>query len=220
MESAQGEVENSGASALKKWGPLGLIVVAAVVVIIIVASGGGGNDDTANNASSSSADSTETAEEGAETEASTSESESAETESAEEEAPATEDCPTAADARDDLLPEVMFYEEAVTRCIADDIEWGERCDEETGLLKLPTSIPPACFAPFEGDNGGATERGVTEDAINIVYWRWMENDFILQYITGPIANDDSNADAEESLRKMLEYYETYYETYGRKVNLI
>ena len=99
------------------------------------------------------------------------------------------------------FPGVMFYEEAVTRCIADDIEWGERCDEETGLLKLPTSIPPACFAPFEGDNGGATERGVTEDTINIVYWRWMENDFILQYITGPIANDDSNADAEESSPK-------------------
>ncbi len=221
MESAQGEVENSGASSLKKWGPLGLLVVAAVVVIIIVASGGGGGgDDSASDTSSSSAESAETAEESAETEASTSESESAEAESAEEAAPAAEDCPTAADARDDLLPGVMFYEEAVTRCIADDIEWGERCDEETGLLKLPTSIPPACFAPFEGDNGGATERGVTEDTINIVYWRWMENDFILQYITGPIANDDSNADAEESLRKMLEYYETYYETYGRKVNLI
>jgi len=114
----------------------------------------------------------------------------------------------------------MFYEEAVTRCIVDDIDWGERCDEETGRLKLPTSIPPACFAPFEGDNGGATARGVTEDTINIVYWRWMENDFILQYITGPISNDDSNADAEESLRGLLEYYETYYETYGRSINLI
>ena len=42
MESAQGEVGNSGASALKKWGPLGLLIVVAVVVIIIVASGGGG----------------------------------------------------------------------------------------------------------------------------------------------------------------------------------
>ena len=47
MESAQGEVENSGVSSLKKWGPLGLLVVAAVVVIIIVASGGGGGDDDA-----------------------------------------------------------------------------------------------------------------------------------------------------------------------------
>ena len=176
MESAQGEVENSGASALKKWGPLGLLVVAAVVVIIIVASGGGGDDDSASDSSSSSAQSSqaETAEEDATTEEGSSTNESAETETAEEAAPATEDCPTAADARDDLLPGVMFYEEAVTRCIADDIEWGDRCDEETGLLKLPTSIPPACFAPFEGDNGGATERGVTEDTINIVYWRWMD----------------------------------------------
>ncbi len=224
MESAQGEPEKEGTSALKKWGPLGLLVVAAVVVIIIVASGGGGGDDDSasqSSDSSSAASSEESSTTGDEETPAASEAE--ETETAEEEAPAaedTEECPTAGDARDDLLPGVMFYEEAVTRCIADDIDWGERCDEETGRLKLPTSIPPACFAPFEGDNGGATARGVTEDTINIVYWRWMENDFILQYITGPISNDDTNADAEESLRGLLEYYETYYETYGRSINLI
>ena len=224
MESAQGEPENEGTSALKKWGPLGLLVAAAVVVIIIVASGGGGGDDDSasqSSDSSSAASSEESSTTGDEETPAASEAE--ETETAEEEAPAaedTEECPTAGDARDDLLPGVMFYEEAVTRCIVDDIDWGERCDEETGRLKLPTSIPPACFAPFEGDNGGATARGVTEDTINIVYWRWMENDFILQYITGPISNDDTNADAEESLRGLLEYYETYYETYGRSINLI
>ena len=49
-------------------------------------------------------------------------------------------------------------------------------------------------------NGGETARGVTEDSITIVYWRWQENDFILNYITGPIAGDDTNADAEASLR--------------------
>ncbi len=224
MESAQGEPENEGTSALKKWGPLGLLVAAAVVVIIIVASGGGGGDDDSASQSSDSS-SAVSSEESSTTgdEETPAASEAEETETAEEEAPAaedTEECPTAGDARDDLLPGVMFYEEAVTRCIVDDIDWGERCDEETGRLKLPTSIPPACFAPFEGDNGGATARGVTEDTINIVYWRWMENDFILQYITGPISNDDSNADAEESLRGLLEYYETYYETYGRSINLI
>jgi hypothetical protein len=226
MESAQGEPEHAGSSALKKWGPLGLLVIAAVVVIIIIASGGGGDDDSASEPSSStSSDSSQTApadssEDDSSTAAEEESSESSEPEEAEEPDPATEDCPTAGDARDDLFPGVMFHEEAVTRCIADDIEWGERCDEETGWLKLPTSIPPACFAPFEGDNGGATAQGVTEDSINIVYWRWMENDFILNYITGPIANDDSNADAEASLRGLLEYYETYYETYGRSVNLI
>ena len=228
MESAQGEPESSGAANLKKWGPLGLILAVAIVVIIIVASGGGDGDGSASESSSSSSssssqsDSTDTSE--AESAEEVEEAEEETTENAEEEneeiTPATEDCPTAGDARDDLLPGVMFYEEAVTRCIVDDIDWGERCDEETGLLKLPTSNPPACFAPLEGGNGGATARGVTDDAITIVYWRWMENDFILDYITGPIANDDSNADAEASLRGMLEYYETYYETYGRTVNLI
>ena len=225
MESAQGEVGTSGVSALKKWGPLGLLVVAAVVVIIVVVSGGGGSDDTANEtgstASSESSQAESSEESSAEAQEETTEASGVEeTQTAEEETPVSEDCPTAGDARDDLLNGVMFYEEAVTRCIADGIDWGERCDEETGLLKLPTSNPPACFAPFEGDNGGATARGVTEDSINIVYWRWQENDFILKYITGPIANDDTNADAEASLRGMLEYYETYYETYGRSVNLI
>ncbi len=228
MESAQGEPENAGLSAMKKWGPLGLLAAAAVVIIIIVVSGGGDND-SASQSNSSSAETTQTS--SSDDSGGTSDSEETgdngsadaeETPEAEETEPppANEECPTANDARDDLLPGVMFYEEAVTRCIADDIDWGERCDEETGRLKLPTSIPPACFAPFEGDNGGATARGVTEDSINIVYWRWMEDDFILNYITGPIANDDSNSDAEESLRGMLEYYETYYETYGRSVNLI
>ena len=228
MESAQGEPENAGLSAMKKWGPLGLLAAAAVVIIIIVASGGGDND-SASQSNSSSAETTQTSSSDNSGETSDSEetvdngsADTEETPEAEETEPppANEECPTADDARDDLLPGVMFYEEAVTRCIADDIDWGERCDEETGRLKLPTSIPPACFAPFEGDNGGATARGVTEDSINIVYWRWMEDDFILNYITGPIANDDSNSDAEESLRGMLEYYETYYETYGRSVNLI
>ena len=130
-----------------------------------------------------------------------------------------DDCPTAGDARDDLFPGVMFFSEAQTRCLT-DIDWGDRCDIETGRLKLPVVGAPECFAPFSGDNGGETARGVTEDSITIVYWRWQENDFILNYITGPIAGDDTNADAEASLRRLLQYYETYYETYGRKVNLI
>ena len=226
MGSAQGEAENTGASTLKKWGPLGLIVAVAIVVIIIVASGGGGDDDTVSEPNSSSLSnssqsaSSDTSEDQSPSASEEETSESSETETTEEATPAVDECPTSGDARDDLLPGVMFYEEAVTRCIVDDIDWGERCDEETGQLKLPTSNPPACFAPLEGDNGGSTARGVTEDSITIVYWRWMENDFILDYITGPISNDDTNADAEASLRGMLEYYETYYETYGRSINLI
>ncbi|MEG3586908.1 MAG: hypothetical protein VX353_06425, partial [Actinomycetota bacterium] len=150
MESAQGEPENTSVSSLKKWGPLGLIVAVAIVVIIIVASGGGDGDNSASepssSASSNSSQSTstdtseeESAEETAEEEA----TEDSEVVESEEVTPATEECPTAGDARDDLLTGVMFYEEAVTRCIVDDIDWGERCDEETGQLKLPTSNPPA-----------------------------------------------------------------------------
>ena len=145
METAQGDPENSGAANLKKWGPLGLILAVAIVVIIIVASGGGDGDDSVSEPSSSSSSSSsqsasadtseeESAEEAEEAEAAEEETTENSEEENEETTPATEDCPTAGDARDDLLTGVMFYEEAVTRCIVDDIDWGERCDEETGQL--------------------------------------------------------------------------------------
>ncbi len=101
-----------------------------------------------------------------------------------------------------------------------DVDFGERCDPETGRVKVQTFFAPECYAPFEGDNGGATARGVTEDTIRIVQWVSQEQDPILEFITSAILNDDTNAEDEETLRGMIEYYETYYETYGRSVELI
>ena len=194
------------------------LLVSTLSVLALLATSCGGSDDATSNVAETSSSS-----ETSETEESSS-SQSTNEETAEEDTTSQapeidEDCSTASEARDDLFPGVMFFSEAQTRCIT-DIDWGDRCDEETGRLKIPVIGNPECFAPFVGDNGGATAQGVTEDTINIVYWRWQENDFILQYITGPIANDDTNADAEASLRGLIQYYETYYETYGRKVNLI
>ncbi len=192
------------------------MLIAAIATVALVATSCGGSSESTDSTSGETENSS----------ASEPAAEEPKSSEAQEETPAptqdlevAEDCPTAGDARDDLFPGVMFFSEAQTRCLT-DINWGERCDVETGLLKLPVVGSPECFAPFSGDNGGATAQGVTEDTITIVYWRWQENDFILNYITGPIANDDTNADAEASLRGLLQYYETYYETYGRKVNLI
>jgi hypothetical protein len=104
--------------------------------------------------------------------------------------------------------------------MVDDIDWGDRCDTETGRAAVPYFFAPTCYAPFEGDNGGATDEGVTADAIKIVYYQGPDDDFIINYITDAIANDDTNADASATMRGLIEYYETYYETYGRKVELI
>ena len=100
-----------------------------------------------------------------------------------------------------------------------DVEWGDRCDPETGRLAVPDFFAPECYAPFEGDNGGATAPGVTADSIKVVYYLGPEDDPIINYITDAIANDDTNADSEATLTTMRDYYETYYELYGRKVEL-
>ncbi|MEA3055766.1 MAG: hypothetical protein QOD30_1198, partial [Actinomycetota bacterium] len=37
-----------------------------------------------------------------------------------------------------------------------DIDWGARCDTNTGQVKMPTYYASECYRPFTGDNGGAT----------------------------------------------------------------
>ena len=43
--------------------------------------------------------------------------------------------------------------------LTDELEWGERCDTETGTHAIPVVGAQPCYLPFEGDNGGATARG-------------------------------------------------------------
>ena len=114
---------------------------------------------------------------------------------------------------------VLSYPRADEMGIADTIDWGERCDTETGQVRIPWFFRIPCWQPFEGDNGGATDRGVTADTIKIVYWTPQDNDPVMAYITDAIMNNDTNADVEDTLNKLIEYYETYYETYGRSVEL-
>jgi hypothetical protein len=101
-----------------------------------------------------------------------------------------------------------------------DIDWGDRCDTERGVLAYPTTGPVECFAPFTGDNGGATAPGVTGDTVTVVLYQAQEHDPILDYITGAIGASDGNADLAKTIRDWLAIYETYFETYGRKVDLV
>jgi len=118
------------------------------------------------------------------------------------------------------LPEhVLYYDLAVELGIEDTVEWGERCDTETGRVKVPWFFRAACWAPFEGDNGGATDEGVTADSIKVVYWISQDIDPIMAYVTDAIQNDDDEADVADTMQKLLPYYESYIETYGRSVDL-
>ena len=86
--------------------------------------------------------------------------------------------------------------------------------------RCPTSSRRPCFAPFTGDNGGATAPGVTGDEITIVYYEGQETDPIIAYITDAMKVDDTNGDQFATMKELVRYYETYYELYGRKVNLV
>jgi hypothetical protein len=101
-----------------------------------------------------------------------------------------------------------------------DVDFGPRCDTETGRIMLVSVYAPPCVEPFEGDNGGATSAGVTEDEITIV-----------AYITDPAldpltaatvegAGADTSAEtAIETVQGYADLYNRVFETYGRRVNV-
>lgn len=101
----------------------------------------------------------------------------------------------------------------------EDLNFGERCDTERGQAKVPDFFAPECYLPFEGDNGGATATGVTEDTVKIVVYQGPDSDPIIDYVTDAIQVDDTNADVQHTLNRLITYYETYHETYGRQVEI-
>ena len=101
-----------------------------------------------------------------------------------------------------------------------DIDWGDRCDTERGLVALPLFSQQDCFAPFKGDNGGATSTGVTADEIKVVVYLTQPNDPVLKFIYQQINNDDTVDQIWETYQSFNEMFARYYETYGRKVKLV
>ena len=99
-----------------------------------------------------------------------------------------------------------------------DVTFPETCDQETGRIAIPYFFAPECFADVD-ENGGATTRGVTEDSITVVYYSAPDSDPVLDFITGPIANDDTRAQVEETVQGFVELFGSYYQTYGRTVDL-
>ena len=103
--------------------------------------------------------------------------------------------------------------------LTSDLEWGDRCDAELGTLAVPVAVAPPCYLPFEGDNGGATDDGVTADTIKIVQYLGPEQDPVIKYVTDAIAVDDTQAQRTDTEDKLVDLLQTYYETYGRTVEL-
>jgi hypothetical protein len=100
------------------------------------------------------------------------------------------------------------------------INWGSRCDTTTGKLKYPYYFAGQCYAPFTGNNGGATYQGVTAHSVKVVLYLAEANDPVLSYIEGAIADTDTNQETIETVQGYVKFLQTYYETYGRKIDLV
>lgn len=99
-----------------------------------------------------------------------------------------------------------------------DVTFADTCDTATGRLAMPYYFAPECYANVE-DNSGATGPGVTADEIKVVVYIPQETDAVLDFITAPIANDDTGAQAEETYQGFTDMFNAYMQTYGRTVKL-
>lgn len=200
------EVDESGMSRqLRRWGPLGAIAaVIIIVVVVLVASGGDdgdGGEDVA--VSPNSSQPTDTGNGDGTGDPST--------------APdSTPDDPMAAITADG----VVTWTEADAAGLTGEFDWGDRCDTERGTYAYPDFFAGGCVVPWEGDNGGATETGVTADTITIAVYTAPDVDPVLDYVTGPINNDDTPEEVFATHVGLAEFYGSFFETYGRTVELV
>ena len=194
MQPASSGGGGGSSGALKKWGPLVAIIAVVAVVIVVIASGGGGDDDSSSTTAPVA------------TTAPTDTTESPDTSGGGDGSPSW------------TYP--LSYPQAEELGVEGDIDWGDRCDTSVGRIAVTDYFAPFCMAPFEGDNGGATDQGVSADEITIVHYMGPDNDPIINYITDAIAVDDTNAQEKEVVADFVEYFERYYEFYGRSINLV
>jgi hypothetical protein len=112
----------------------------------------------------------------------------------------------------------ISYSQAQAEDRLDELTFPESCDPGTGLVSMPNSLAPECYANVD-DNGGATARGVTADTIKVVVYLAPETDPVLDFITAPINADDTNAQIRATYQGFVDMFNATYQTYGRKVEL-
>lgn len=99
--------------------------------------------------------------------------------------------------------------------------WGDTvtpCGDREQQVEDDGYSPP-CFA-FEGDNGGATSRGVTADAVTVSYR--MTSDPNLFKVLADVAGipfDESNEEIARTAEGLVEYFNQNFQLYGRRIQL-
>ena len=119
---------------------------------------------------------------------------------------------SSADLPEGVLPFGVAESEGI------EVDWPDTCDTERGQVAYPSFFAPECYAPFDGDNGGETEEGVTSDSIKVVWYLPPDVDPIIDFISEGIS-DDSAADTRATLEGFNEFFAHFSETYGREVDL-
>jgi hypothetical protein len=181
VEPSSDRPAGSGASALKRWGPLAAIVVVIAIVVAVVVVGGDDDDDGTDTAGPGNGDG--------------------------------EVIGGGGEPPEGAISWTRAEEEGL------DVEWGEGCDTETGRVALPYYFAPECYANATPDPDAPAVRGVTDDEIVVVVFQSQENDPVLGFITGAIANDDTNAEVADTYRGYVELFQSAMQTYGRTVRL-
>ena len=113
----------------------------------------------------------------------------------------------------------ISWSQAEEEGITGDLTWPETCDQERGRIAIPWLLAPECYADMEGDNGGATAKGVTADSIKVVVYVAPLDDPVMAYITQAVANDDTVDEIIETTRGYVEIYNRFSQTYGRQVEV-
>lgn len=101
----------------------------------------------------------------------------------------------------------------------DSIEWGPSCDTTRGTVAVPLTYAPPCVEPFEGDNGGETAQGVTDDTITIALYQ-AQPDILEQTFFQQSGSDESLTSELDTVKQYVEFFESHYETYGRHVEIV
>lgn len=94
----------------------------------------------------------------------------------------------------------------------------ENCGADGRMAGISRIMPP-CVGQFIGQNPGATARGVTGEAINIVRYR-PQTAPATQAALIAAGADDSDEDQDRMDAALVDYFAHHYETYGREPNVI
>jgi len=98
-------------------------------------------------------------------------------------------------------------------------DYGERCDQATGRIKMPSLFAPPCVPAHKAgtDNGGATSKGVTKDKITIVQYKASTNGDLSALLQGLLDTPEASA---ATWKAYVNMFNELYETYGRKVEIV